>query len=230
MKIGKMFGVGLAACLVSTVFAAPPPGKVSIHEGAVETYDSDGVRMGRLSRNYLDLGSVGGGGAGGDGQIYLLDGATGNTIIRLDAVTGDATLGGLGADGDLIVKDSLGIPTLSVDGDTGTISNILSGNGLVKAWAEISADGSIVRCWRCNTDTAQTRSISTGTYEVDFTPLGNDISTRPFVVSITRNEPIVPSGRMVNGAIRNLDPSSIWVGIYDSVGNTFNSAFTVVIY
>ena len=83
------------------------------------------------------------------------------------------------------------------DGDTAVqlrasdanVTNLFSNeedqsNGLVKAWAQITADGTIVACWRCNTDTAETRRLGAGNYEVDFTPLATDISRRPRLATI----------------------------------------------
>ena len=73
---------------------------------------------------------------------------------------------------------------------TGNVTNLFSNeedesNGLVKAWAQIDADGTIIACWRCNTDPAETRRTSTaGHYEVDFTPLATDITGRPRSVAL----------------------------------------------
>ena len=68
-------------------------------------------------------------------------------------------LGRSGNDGDFTVRaadKSLGV---KLDGDTGTASNSLSGDGLVKAWAMINADGTVHECYRCNKDPAETRKL-----------------------------------------------------------------------
>ena len=66
----------------------------------------------------------------------------------------------------------------------GNVTNLFSNeedesNGLVKAWAQINSGGTIVACWRCNTDPDLTRRVVDGVYVVDFTPLATDIRGPP---------------------------------------------------
>jgi hypothetical protein len=105
----------------------------------------------------------------------------------------------------------------------------LNGNGMVKAWARINADGTIASCWRCNTDTSQTRNYGTGYYEVDFTPLSTDISGRPRSAVLD----ILLAGSttgMISVANRSGDPSSVFVYTLDIDGNPADRPFTLIIY
>lgn len=110
----------------------------------------------------------------------------------------------------------------------GNVTNLFSNdedesNGLVKAWARINADATIAACWRCNTDTAETRRIRDGEYEVDFTPLATDNTGRPM------------SGSILNSGLgqlvlfnNNVDVSSILVTTFLSAIE--DRAFVVLIY
>lgn len=105
----------------------------------------------------------------------------------------------------------------------------LNGNGMVKAWARINADGSVASCWRCNTSGTETRNISTGNYEVDFTPLSTDIRSRPRMGLLDGY-----GGSALRGGIsfedRSGDPSSVFVETYDSAGTSTDESFTIIIY
>ena len=64
------------------------------------------------------------------------------------------SLGTAGNDGDFSVENTSGAATVSLDGQTGNVTNrfantAATSNGLVKAWAKINADGTIDSCWRC---------------------------------------------------------------------------------
>ncbi len=86
-------------------------------------------------------------------------------------------------------------------------------------------------CYRCNAATTETQLIPgfTDSYEVDFTPVGTDISGRPWTCSLGTGA--------VHGAIgqigcvqRTGDPSSIFVDTRDTTGANANLAYTVVVY
>jgi hypothetical protein len=136
-------------------------------------------------------------------------------------------------DGRLRVESGLGDP-VELRGSTGNVTNPFSNdpdesNGLVKAWAKINADGSIDACWRCNTSGGETRRVSTGLYEVDFTPLATDITGRPrsAVISGTSGVP-VGALRMAN---TSGDESSVNVAINNpTTGALANAPFVVLIY
>ena len=103
-------------------------------------------------------------------------------------------------------------------------------NGLVKAWAQINADGTIAACWRCNTDPAETGQTSLGDYEVDFTPLATDISGRPRSATIDN----LGTGSAASGTIeladRSGDPSSVFVSTEDAAGAEADRPFVLIIY
>ena len=144
-------------------------------------------------------------------------------------------LGRSGNDGDFTVRaadKSLGV---KLDGDTGTASNSLSGDGLVKAWAMINADGTVHECYRCNKDPAETRKLGVSIYEVDFEPLSTNIRDRPrTVVGDWRGTPVfqVISTNLMDqdGTIATMIPasndrSSVLVVILPDT-----ASFTVVVY
>ncbi len=137
-------------------------------------------------------------------------------------------LGRSGNDGDLTVRaadKSLGV---KFDGDTGTASNSFSGDGLVKAWARINADGKVDSCYRC--DPTGTKILGPGRFEVDFTPLSTDIRSRPRTLAgDRRGKPLATTSSWAladqDGTIAGLaDSSSVLVLIGSLV------PFTVVIY
>ena len=109
--------------------------------------------------------------------------------------------------------------------NTGVLSN-----EQVKAWAQIAADGTIIACHRCNTDTSETgQTGSVGLYHVDFTPLSTDISGQPYSGMIN-----VPNGLAEVGQVSvsslGADPSTVLVRTEDSSGNATAKAFTVIVY
>ncbi len=147
-------------------------------------------------------------------------------------------LGRSGNDGDFTVRaadKSLGV---KLDGDTGTASNSFAGDGLVKAWARINADGTVHECYRCNKDPDETQRLATGRYEVDFTPLSTDIRSRPRTLAGDRRDDpkfatvIFPDFILMDqdGTIAgSADPSSVLVVIVPQ-GGLDVTPFTVVIY
>ena len=187
------------------------PQSVSIDNGSVEVFDTDGDSA-VLIDNGADYAAGGNGRTatlnlrGSDGPVTLSyhafqaqlilgggihegillikddDGAT--TTIDLDGRTGGIRLGGNGEDGDLIVYDNTDTETFRVNGQSGAVTNELSGNGQVKAWARINADGTVLSCWRC--DPSATFASPPGLYTVDFSPLGLDIQSRPRTVGSTK--------------------------------------------
>jgi hypothetical protein len=106
---------------------------------------------------------------------------------------------------------------------TNSITQDLASNGLVKAWARINSNGTVASCWNCNTSTLETRQLGTGQYEVDFTPIGTDISARARMA-------------MQNGTVGHIttldssDLSSVRVNTYKTSLSLSNRAFTIIIY
>jgi hypothetical protein len=228
---------------------------------AAATLDSQGdLELGGLGRNgdirLLDVegdqtvtidgntGNITLGGGNDDGDISLLDSDGTTSTIYLNGQLGQITLGNSGSneDGDITVRNSAGGTSFEVDGATGTATNDLDGNGLVKGWARMGDDGTLVSCWRCSTNTAHTKRISEGQYTVDFPSLGDDITTRPFVCSIAHGNLDETDGvefLHVVCTAANGDPSKVYVQTFryndDDIGNDFgvvyrDSPFTVVIY
>ena len=167
--------------------------------------------------------------SGRDGDLYLEDGH-GQATVLLDGSDGRLLLGVAGQDGDLWLRDSANTVTLQVDGQSGNLTNAFSGNGVVKAWARINANGTVESCFRCNTSATETRSIAgAGSYEVDFTPLATDISSRPRSAVLDSH-----SGAVLEGGItladRSGDASSVFVRTTDPNGTDTDIAFTLLIY
>jgi hypothetical protein len=89
-----------------------------------------------------------------------------------------------GKQGRLRVMNRDGDSAVELNASSGNLTNLFSNeanksNGLVKAWAQINADGTIIACWRCNKDPTETTRIGNGHYLVDFTPLSSDIRGTP---------------------------------------------------
>ncbi len=129
---------------------------------------------------------------------------------------------------------TLGTSGIRLNGNTGNLTNLFSNlesrsNGLVKAWAKINADGTIVACWRCNKDPSETRRFLPGFYEVDFTPLATDIRGRPRLAHLdshgTGNIPGDSSVADMSG-----DNSSVRVATKDLNNANTDLAFVVLIF
>ena len=111
------------------------------------------------------------------------------------------------------------------------ITTDLTANGFVKAWARIASNGTIRSCWRCNTDPGETQRTGTGQYEVDFTPLGADVSDRPRMASIDLHDGAGDTGSTAATLSFNSDLSSIVVWVVDVGTKTLaDEDFTIVIY
>ena len=109
--------------------------------------------------------------------------------------------------------------------DSGTVSN----GGLVKAWALIAADGTVIACDRCNPDTGETRKVGDGLYHVDFTPLSTDISGRPYSGRINVSNGQAEVGQIGAGSL-GADPSTVLVRTEDASGGAADKAFTVIVH
>jgi hypothetical protein len=141
-----------------------------------------------------------------------------------------------GRDGRLRVRDADGENAVELDAGSANLTNLFSNledesNGLVKAWAQINADGTIAACWRCNTDPAETNRLDTGIYEVDFTPLSTDVRGRPRTTSSDGFGNIIPPLTTTTVTDRADDASSILVGTLDPSTLTLTDAsFVLIIY
>jgi hypothetical protein len=140
-----------------------------------------------------------------------------------------------GKDGRFRVRNADGEDAVELDGSSANVTNLFSNdadesNGLVKAWAQINADGTIEACWRCNTDTGETQRLNTGIYEVDFTPLASDVSGRPRLATVDNHGGGATPVIIIGLADRNGDASSIAVSTSDADGAATNAAFVLMVY
>jgi len=155
--------------------------------------------------------------------------------IKSNDIRANITLGGSTGDARLQLKDDAGVQGVQLRATTGNVINRFSNdeeasNGLVKAWAQIEADGTIVACWRCDTDSAETRRFGTGSYEVDFTPLATDITGRPRSAIIDDLFDGEAEPGSITLADRELDASSIFIATHDPTGAFSDRPFILIIY
>jgi len=139
-----------------------------------------------------------------------------------------------GRDGRLQIRDANNAAAVNLNGTSGNVTNLFSNdeiqsNGLVKAWAQIFADGTVFACWRCNKDPNETRRLATGTYEVDFTPLATDITGRPRSATPDSNTENQVMGGTIILADRSGDSSSVLVGTRLN-GSASDLPFVLIIY
>jgi hypothetical protein len=147
----------------------------------------------------------------------------------------NVVLGGNTGNGRLRLRNEDGDIGLELRSDTANVINLFSNdedesNGLVKAWAQINADGTIVACWRCNTDAAETRRLSAGNYEIDFTPLATDVTGRPRTATIDVHIADSTPSSFIDLADRSGDPSSVFVNTTDTAATSTDAPFVLIIY
>jgi hypothetical protein len=158
----------------------------------------------------------------------LLSGANVATAVTLKA--DKFVAGGVGSNGKVIVKKSNGVTNIKLKGRSGTIQNAFGGHGTVKAWAQIDANGTIDSCWRCNKSAAETRKLGTGIYEVDFTPLSSDITSRPRLATIDAHDGLFAPSNIIVVVTRSGDPSSVFVSLISRLGAASDAPFTLLIF
>jgi hypothetical protein len=152
--------------------------------------------------------------------------------IRSNDIRPNIALGGATGDGRLRLRNQDGANVVDLRASDGNLTNLFSNdqnesNGLVKAWARISGlDGTIVACWRCNTDPAETRRLEEGTFEVDFTPLATDIRGRPWLAIVIQTQ----VASTVTLEVGPVDPSSVFVTTHDATGARDDRTFFLVIF
>ena len=180
------------------------------------------------SAGTLILGSGNSATAGNSGELYIENGL-GTTNVWLFG-TGQAYLGNSGASGYLALDDGTAHwASINLYGSTGDVVNQLNGNGVVKAWARMNGDGTVASCYRCSTSPTDTQRFSAGTYEVDFTPVGTDISSRPWTCSLGTGAVFGASGE-ISCVQRAGDPSSLFVSVRNSAGTSVDQAYTIAVY
>jgi hypothetical protein len=160
----------------------------------------------------------------------------GSPCVRSNDIRANLTLGRSTGDGLLQLQDDARVQGVQLRATTGNVINRFSNeedqsNGLGKAWAQIAANGTIVACWRCNTDTAETRLFSDpGEYEVDFTPLATDLTGRPRSATIDDLADGTEGPGSITLADRELDARSVYVNTTDADGTESNRSFILIIY
>lgn len=196
MRARRSTGLWILTLLCATVMAAQ---ETRISDGIIEIRNVNNVTSIQLdgdgnSPDHVRIGSAGSKPA--DVDLIVVDPSStfglNEPVFMIDASLGALSLGSgsveqQGEDGEIYVEDGLGTTTFQVEGLTGNVTQVVSGNGLVKAWAKINEDGTVHSCWNCNSDSMETKLLQgmSGPYEVDFA-LG-DISTRPLVVVLGRH-------------------------------------------
>jgi hypothetical protein len=180
------------------------------------------------STGTLYLGSGNGVTPGQGGELYIENGI-GSIGVWLFG-DGSAYLGNSGHSGTLFLDNGgASWSSIVLSGSSGNLTNQFAGNGLVKAWARINSTGTVASCYRCSAAAADTNRIVLGAYEVDFTPVGTDISGRPWTCSLGNGAVFGAIGQI--GCVqRSGDPSSIFVDIRNTTGAAADAAFTVVVY
>lgn len=171
------------------------------------------------------------GGGDDDGDIRLTDTDGLTTTISLDGQRGLVELGSPDDDGDLWIWNHNTDDQRAIDlnGATGTASQQLGGNGFVKAWAKINADGTVASCYQCNMSSSETQRLFLGQYEVSFSPLAADITSRPRLAVFDSHDIASPAGE-ISLANRSLDTASVFVHTLDSGGDDADRSFTLFIF
>jgi hypothetical protein len=103
----------------------------------------------------------------------------------------------------------------------------LAGEGFVKGWARINADGTVASCYKCNA--ANTFGLGAGQYQVDFSPVASSIVGRPRTATLDTLGLGAVVGQ-IGVADRFQVPSAIFVQTTDTFGNVKNQPFTLVLY
>lgn len=218
----------------------------ALFDGLLQTINNSGVTTFNVDGDG-DLGVVAIGAAGSvpaDMDLEVRDpnptfptqfGAVFDVNASIGTVTiGSGTVSFPGQTGEIRLQDGLGDTLLQLEGGTGNIEQevdntaIANGNGAVKAWAKINADGSVFQCWKCNLDAGETQRLGEGFYEVDF-DLGNT-QARPRLAVIDSHT-TVASTTFVVAVFGSSDTSTVGVRTRAVVsGDLSDAAFTVFIF
>ena len=164
-------------------------------------------------------------------RLDLSSPCAGSSDLKPNLVVGGDT-----GQGRLRVRDEDGTTAVELRADDGNVTNLFANgpsasNGLIKAWAQINADGTIAACWRCNRDPAETQRLNEGSYEVDFTPLATDITGRPRMATVAGNGVPLPQAT-IRAVDRTTPPDDSTVHIFteDPAGDRVDAPFVLVIY
>ena len=179
----------------------------------------------------LTLGGGGNGGAADSGHLTLTDTDGSTTAIELDGEFGSIVLGSNNEDGDLLIKDENGADSFHVDGASGDTTQQSSGNGLVKAWARVSATGVLVggSTGNFNCTSASLFSTGTGIYTVTC-PFAPNIQSRPRMAIVDNHGGQGGQDARTIQLTNASDSQTVAVRITGSDGSAKDGSFTLVIY
>jgi hypothetical protein len=165
-------------------------------------------------------------------RLDLSSPCAGSSDLKPNLVVGGDT-----GQGRLRVRDDDGTTAVELRADDGNVTNLFANdpsasNGLIKAWAQINADGTIAACWRCNRDPDETQQLAPGSYEVDFTPLDTDITGRPRMATVSGSNGAMPQAT-IRAVDRTTPPDDSTVHIFTenpATGDRVDAPFVLVIY
>lgn len=148
--------------------------------------------------------------------------APGGTAAHVDAAISLTTLSGTwrddaGNSGPYIFTPGAGVP--------GAPRPVAVGG--VYAWARINSNGTVLSCFRCDTNPAQTQKIATGQYEVAFLV---GIAGRPRLASYDTHGTffVIPGGLSL--ADRSGDPTSVAIRTSAADGTATDRSFTIFVF
>jgi len=193
-------------------------------DGILYLYDGSGNQMIKLDAEH---GAIYLGGDGDDGDVVIYNSTGVTQTILLDGERGLVDLGGVGQDGDIYVRNITGTLTFQVDGATGDVSQIRTGDGLVKAGAFVSCAGNSSAIHYSFNNVGGTISLvadpDTGQCTIDF---GFDISDRYFVATAL----VTNAARGVTCSRSGLPDDQLHCFRWDVSGNGNGGDIMVLVY
>lgn len=239
---------------------AQTDGTVSLSDGEVIFLDDEGAETARLSHSSWLAGSPAGNTRYGYLGVYDRAGievfsanaeasivsaleqlyvrrASGVSTVRLEGAFGNLDAGGDGQDGDLFLKNNAFTNTIHLDGQTGNARTSLSGNGFVKGWARIDRAGGVLSCYNCEeTTTGLNNGAPLGGvfYFVDFSPIADDITSRPRTLTIDKHGQTVLQDQRIGLHFIDDDPDDpsrirVYFARKDDASSAL-SPFTIIVY
>jgi len=197
--------------------------------GALLLERSDGRPSGHFHTSGLSVGTRNFGLVSGTaGHLYVNPSFGSVSALQFEAAVGELIIGSEEAEGGLTIRATDLADSLTVTGAEGTIANRLEGQGLVKAWARLNADGSLLDCYRC--DATGTGKRALGTYDINFSPLAADIRDRPRAAVLDTHSDDAPVLGFIGVGNVSGETARVRVSTGDTAGPAVDQAFTVLIY
>lgn len=232
MKRAGVFGLpaALVGITILVVIASPVAGQsTSVDGGTLEIDDSSGKNILEVTGDVV----LGEGQSGPNVDLEIRDplfasSSTENSfffdasqaVLRL----GSGTAMEVGDDGDLQVYDKNGVLTINLDGDSGNATQPVSGDGFVKAWVRVHADGTVLS----HLNVTGVLKDATGTYWVTF----NDsaLNDRPISATLDGHLSGPASGGISIGFPDDFHSGTKAVFTYDASGAAADRHFNLVVY